>query len=132
MTRAVEAEVAKALRTIAKAKMTKTKIQVREGRESEGRMCLDSGADRIVRSTRSPGEVEGLEKMEVQMADGVIVEMFKNETGTLVSRTEIQAIIPLVPVLQCLGLKLKKRETGMTLEREDQKIQLYVQRSRSA
>ena len=105
--------------------MMKTKIQVREGRESEGRMCLDSGADRIVRSSRNPGEFEGLEKMEVQMADGVIVEMFKNEKGTLVSEKEIQAIIPLVPVLQCLGFKLKKREAEMMLEREDQKIKLY-------
>jgi hypothetical protein len=62
--------------------------------------------------------------MKVQMADGVIVEMFKNEKGTLVSQREIQTIIPLVPVLQCLGFKLKKRKSGMTLEREDQNIQL--------
>ena len=121
----VDEQIVKSLKTIAREKMMKTKIQVRDGSEKDGRTCLDSGADRIVRSMNRQGETEEMDKTSVELANGQIVEMFRNLRGTLVSQQNIQTIVPLVPVLQHLGFKLRKRGEEMTLERENRVIQLF-------
>ena len=108
--------------------MMKTKIQVRDGSEKDGRTCLDSGADRIVRSMSRQGETEEMDKTSVELANGQIVEMFRNLRGTLVSQQNIQTIVPLVPVLQHLGFKLRKRGSEMVLERENRVILLFKDR----
>ena len=119
LSKAVEAEVIKTLKTTAKGKLMKTKITMREEIEDERRTCLDSGADRVIRTVKDHENVSQPEKMKVEMGDGQTVEMYKTEQGTLVTEKSIQPIIPLVPVLQQLKFKLKKRNEEMVSERND-------------
>ena len=60
----------------------------------------------------------------MELASGTMATLKKNDRGTLLSETEIQTIIPLIPILH-MGYKLKRRGDGFVLERGADVIQLH-------
>ena len=124
--RAIETEMVKALKSVGRAKMMREveKIQLNALREGKERACLDSGANRAARTMRNDGEMERAEPVQVELANGSMATLKKNDRGTLLSETEIQTIIPLIPIMH-MGYKLKRRGDGFVLERGQNIIQLH-------
>jgi hypothetical protein len=73
---------------------------------------------------RNAGEMERAETVQVELANGSMATLTKNDRGTLLSETEIQTIIPLIPIMH-MGYKLKRRGDGFVLERGQDIIQLH-------
>ena len=126
VSRAIETEMVKALKSVGRAKMMKEveKIQLNALREGKERACLDSGANRAARTMRDVEEMERAETVQVELANGTMATLKKNDRGTLLSETEIQTIIPLIPILH-MGYKLKRRGDGFVLERGADVTQLH-------
>ena len=124
--RAIETEMVKALKSVGRAKMMREveKIQLNALREGKERACLDSGANRAARTMRNAGEMERAETVQVELANGSMATLKKNDRGTLLSETEIQTIIPLIPIMH-MGYKLKRRGDGFVLERGQDIIHLH-------
>ena len=90
VSKTVGAEVVKALKTIARAKMlravpieeAKKTIFKPELRSSTGRVCLDSGSDQILRPLFKDEDETNLVGVRVELANGQIVGMQSNEKGS--------------------------------------------------
>jgi hypothetical protein len=136
VSKTVGAEVVKALKTIARAKMLRStgladgKETGRENkngtnfrpylRSSTERVCLDSGSDQVMRPLFESETEEGLIDERVELATGKTVVMRANARGSLICQAGVQAIVPFVALLENLKYRLL-RENGETILKRGQK-----------
>ena len=133
VSKTVGAEVVKALKTIARAKMlrampieeAKKTVFKPELRSSTGRVCLDSGSDQILRPLFKDEDESNLVGVRVELANGQIVGMQSNEKGSLICAPEVQAILPFVPLLENLKYKFLREDGEMILRRGEEKVKVH-------
>ena len=135
------AEVVKALKTIARAKMLRSTGPTDEketGRESKNgtnfrpylrssteRVCLDSGSDQVTRPLFESETEEGLIDVRVELATGKTVVMRANARGSLICQAGVQAIVPFVALLENLKYKLLRENREMILRRGEERVKVH-------